>query len=181
MIEAKKVAIEMEIEPTFHDRGVIHRKKHFDENVSEKVAQSAEKSFRVNYFIYIIDHALSSLKSRFEQFQIYEETFGFLFDLKKLNSTNDEYLKTYCVNLEDFLKHDGLMDVDGRDLFSELKVFRPIEVMNYLKLMDGCFPNAWIAYRILWTIPVTVASEEGSFSKLKLIKSYLRSKCHKKD
>ena len=32
-----------------------------------------------------------------------------------------------------------------------------------------------VAYRILLTIPVSVASAERSFSKLKLIKSYLRS------
>jgi hypothetical protein len=37
------------------------------------------------------------------------------------------------------------------------------------------YPNASIAYRILLTIPVTVASIKKSFSKLKLLKSYLRS------
>jgi hypothetical protein len=37
------------------------------------------------------------------------------------------------------------------------------------------FSNAFIAYQILLTIPVTVASAEKSFSKLKLVKSYLRS------
>lgn len=39
----------------------------------------------------------------------------------------------------------------------------------------NCFPNACIAYRILLTIHVTVASAKRTFSKLKLLKSYLRS------
>ena len=50
----------------------------------------------------------------------------------------------------------------------------PINVLNYLKRLDS-FPNAYIAYRILLTIPIMTASAERSFSKLKLIKSYLRS------
>jgi hypothetical protein len=37
------------------------------------------------------------------------------------------------------------------------------------------YPNLVIAYRLLLTFPVTVASGERSFSKLKLIKTYLRS------
>ena len=49
----------------------------------------------------------------------------------------------------------------------------PINILNYLKRLDY-FPNAYIVYRILLTIHVTVASVERKFSKLKLIKSYLR-------
>ncbi|XP_074305332.1 uncharacterized protein LOC141640427 [Silene latifolia] len=41
--------------------------------------------------------------------------------------------------------------------------------------VEDCYPNASIAYRIFLTVPVTVASAERSFSKLKLIKNYLRS------
>ena len=50
----------------------------------------------------------------------------------------------------------------------------PINVLNYIKRLES-FPNICIAFKIILTIPVTIASIERSFSKLKLIKSYLRS------
>ena len=100
--------------------------------------------------MYIIDQALSSLPRRFEQFKVYEDTFGFLFDLKKSNFSSNECLMANCANLEKILKHDGVSDIDGRDLFLELKVLKdvlpketkkPIEVLNFLKVIDDCFPN----------------------------------------
>ena len=78
---------------------------------------------------------------------------------------------------------DKQSDIDANDLFVELKFLQnlmpkenigPIEILNFLKCHD-CFPNASIAYRVLFTIPVTVASAERSFFKLKLLKSYMRS------
>ncbi|XP_059627381.1 uncharacterized protein LOC132270202 [Cornus florida] len=184
MIEAKEIATKMEVEPLFRERRVICRKKQFDESANEERTQSAEESFKINYFIYIVDQALSSLKSRFEQFQQYDDSFGFLFNLERLKSLNNDSLKCSYHNLENILKHDMVSDIDGTELSLELQVLREalpketkkaIEVLDFIKRLDYCFPNAWIAYRILLTIPVTIASAERSFSKLKLIKSYLRS------
>ena len=101
----------------------------------------------------------------------------------KLKSLDDDSLQKYCLNLESFLKHDIYYDIDDINLFSELKVlkeilqikeYNPIDILNYIKRLDS-FPNTCIAYRILLTIPVIVAYAERSFSKLKLIKLYLRS------
>ena len=46
--------------------------------------------------------------------------------------------------------------------------------MSYIKTLDS-FSNVYIGYKILLTIPVTVATAGRSFSKLKLLKSYLKS------
>jgi hypothetical protein len=49
-----------------------------------------------------------------------------------------------------------------------------MEIFEFVRRMD-CYPNIFVAYRILFTIPITVASAERSFSKLKLLNNYLRS------
>jgi hypothetical protein len=49
-----------------------------------------------------------------------------------------------------------------------------MEIFEYVRQID-LYPNISIAYRILFTVLVTVASTKRSFSKLKLLKNYLRS------
>jgi hypothetical protein len=48
-----------------------------------------------------------------------------------------------------------------------------MELFEFVREAE-CYPNIPIAYWI-FTMPVTIASVERSFSKLKLLKNYLRS------
>ena len=54
---------------------------------------------------------------------------------------------------------------------------RPLGILNYLftNKLISVLANLFTAFRIYLTMPVTVAHSERSFSKLKIIKNYLRS------
>ena len=54
-IIANEIAAQMTIEPTFCEKLIIYRKKQFDKNASEEITHSAEESYRVDYFLYIVD------------------------------------------------------------------------------------------------------------------------------
>ncbi|XP_020866698.1 zinc finger MYM-type protein 1 [Arabidopsis lyrata subsp. lyrata] len=180
---AQGLAHDMNVDPIFPSRRRVFRKKHFDENDHDEEALSVEDDFRVNYFLVVVDMAISSVKNRFEQMMTFKSVFGFLFDSLKLKSLDESELKEHCINFHKTFSHDNVSDVDFNDFFSELKVLQmclsqvsmtPSEVLEFVENV-GCYPNVSIAYRILLTTPVTVASAERSFSKLKLLKNYMRS------
>jgi hypothetical protein len=127
--------------------------------------------------------AITSLKSRFEELQSFKSIFGFLLSSTTLKSLTNTELEDCCTKFAKTFSSHGSSDVELNDLISELRVLKlslpePLmscmEIFEYVKNMDN-YPNVFIAYRILFTIPVTVASAERSFSKLKLLKNYLRS------
>ncbi|KAF2943933.1 hypothetical protein DAI22_02g102200 [Oryza sativa Japonica Group] len=181
---AKVIASDMDIEPKFPTKRQAKRKKHFDEqNDQNEEQQSVVESFRVNYFLVMIDVAIASLTSRFEQLKAFENVFGFLFTSKNLKSLDDTDLWQCCTNFVETFSHNNSSDVELNDFFSELKVLQATlpdalksapEILEFITAAD-CYPNVLVAYRILLTVPVTVASTERSFSKLKLLKNYLRS------
>lgn len=97
-----------------------------------------------------------------------------------------------CENLEKVLtapnteSNDLHRDIIATELFDEINIFnqtsivtdfQPLTILNYLSLNSllELYPNLVNALKILLTLPVSVASGEGSFSNLKLIKNYLRS------
>ncbi|KAL5161099.1 Zinc finger MYM-type protein 1 [Glycine soja] len=80
----RKMAIEMDIEPKFCEKRKIHKKPHFDENISNEITHSSEESFH---------QSINSIETRFEQFLQYETIFGFLFDSKKIKALDEDELK----------------------------------------------------------------------------------------
>lgn len=115
-----------------------------------------------------------------EQYNNYSFLYNIqLFDENTLQkSVNDLYLK---------FKTDEDCDFDPIDLKNELLTLKPflkkestktpLEILCYIfqnKLLS-LFPNVAIVIRLFLTLPLTVASGERSFSKLKIIKNYLRS------
>jgi hypothetical protein len=185
--EGKELAKKVGIESAFTVKRVVRRKKQFDEDVGEVAngSQSPQEKFKVTYFYHIIDQALTSLKDRFEQFQCYEEIFGFLLN-GKFKSISENKLMQHCSQLQSFLEYKEHCDIYADELFQELRhlktllpkdVTKLIDILNTIKSYweEGGFQIVWVTYRILLTIPVTVASAERSFSNLKLIKTYLRT------
>ncbi|XP_071712208.1 uncharacterized protein [Rutidosis leptorrhynchoides] len=173
---------------TFFDN---YRETGFDKAIIEakKIAETidVEPEFPVKRVSF--DMALSQLKTRFEQMKHFETIFDFMFDASKLYYLDDDLLKTSCLDLETALTYEKDSDIDGDDLFRELqslqkmlpkgayegaKPWTSLEIMEFTKKLD-IFPNILLAYKILLTVPVTVVSAERSFSKLKLLKNYLRN------
>jgi len=66
--------------------------------------------------------------------------FVFLFDSNKFKTLSENELKKYCINLEKILSFEDYSDIDGLDLFSELKLLKevltneintPLKILNY--------------------------------------------------
>ena len=90
-----------------------------------------------------------------------------------------------CKNLRKLLMHNGNKDIDAEDLCCELvtiaqrhpKSMPPQGILLFIlqqELLDRCLMFL-LLYGILLTLPVSLASGEHSFSKLKLINTYVCS------
>lgn len=184
----EKLAVELEIFEGFDvdDPVRVRRKsRQFLYEGRDEPIVSPEQNFRVSFFNRILDIAIQAINERFTQLSEYNELFGFLYNIGSKHFTDDELLK-HCKDLQLALMSDGQSDINGVELWYEIKAIgRRLDTSNsdpksvlkciYTSNVVEVFPNLSIALRILLTLPVTVASAERSFSKLKIIKSYFRS------
>lgn len=135
----------------------------------------------------ILDRLGSEMQDRFQKLTQHVERFGFLLDLKSLlqDQLTGEYknkLMKDCLDFSAFyneLSARALFDdvMDARVIFS--RKLLPETPQDFLKIIakfgKDVFCNLQIAIQLLLTLSTSVASCERSFSKLKLIKNYLRT------
>jgi len=183
IITAKDIAREAEIEPVFKAVRIRKKKRMFGYEASDEMPLDPEELFKTTIFYPMIDTIESALKTRFEQLLTFNTTWSFLYNLKTI--PDKDKLQEACINLEVTLTDGDKFDISGNELKQEILSIRNLlndsgEPLKVLQLIhenkwQDIFPNLWTTLRILLTITVTVASGERSFSKLKLIKTYLRS------
>ncbi|XP_011258308.2 zinc finger MYM-type protein 1-like [Camponotus floridanus] len=183
----KIIAEQNNVIPHFPQKRVARSKRPFDYESVDDPIRNEEEQFRIEYFLLVTDQAIASFKERFKLYEDLRNNFGFLYDFRKIKTISKEDLMKNCMDFHNILQDGQNSDVDGADLLEELLSFIQIvpensqscllDVLNYLieSKLNLVYPNIYIAIRILLTIPVTIASAERSFSKLKLIKNYLRS------
>jgi len=131
-----------------------------------------------------IDRVIQEMSTRFEQAHSIAVKFDFL---QPCNLLNEEYqcdVKEFegdiCV--DEFISERGrlvafMKAASGGRIGEEWESNGPLELLKFIVKLDlnTSVPNIAVLLRIMLTMAVSVAGCERSFSKLKLIKNYLRS------
>lgn len=182
---ARSICEEMNVEAVLKDKRLRTSKKHFSYEAPDEPVADALRNLEVNFFNIVVDSTIASIDKRFETLNQVKTKYGVVLNFSTACQTSSDSLKAQCMELEKTLTFNQDCDISGVDLANEIKNLPVLpsanmtafELLSFLceKNLEELYPNLWIALRIAVTLPVTVASAERSFSKLKMIKSYLRS------
>ncbi|XP_063732765.1 zinc finger MYM-type protein 1-like isoform X2 [Eleginops maclovinus] len=181
--DAMEIAEDLEIERKLPEKRQRKKKRQFLYESTDETQSTPEEAFRRDFFLPLVDTAITSLKDRFSRLEGVYALYDFLFSIDIMRATiKTGKLHERCRKVE-----QTLHDIDADDLALEInsavhtfpdEVSRcPFKMLDYIyseKLLD-LYSNLSIALRLLLTLPVSVASGERSFSSLKRIKNYMRS------
>ena len=182
---SKDLAKEWNITPVFKNKRRRMTKRFFDELSEDERISDPVSYFRVHVFYGCLDVLISQTKKRFDSFCDLNNIFQILQPEKLLSSSNEE-IKKGVTKLVSKYHNDLTMDLYNQlialksCLKSEIRNIITIKELAELLLINfnsltSSFPEVITASLLFLTLPVTTATAERSFSKLKLIKNYLRS------
>ena len=185
--EAKAFAAKWHVDATFEEKRRRKATVFADELAVDERLHTTEGRFRVGVYLPKVDTCLNRLKRRFESLELVVNTFRFLFPKTLADSSDEQLSRMVAIFVSKYA--DDVSD----DLLSQVLAFRSCaaeciksaqannnnvkDLLNFIIQLDltSSFPDFVTALSLFLTLPVSVASDERSFSKLKLIKTYLRS------
>ena len=162
-------------------------KKCFDELSEDQRLADPEQRFKVGVFFVCIDTAVVQLDNRFHGMNAIAERFCCLNPMLLVDASDDQ-LATSAEKMAQIYASDISAEFPSQllsfwnALMSEIKKIKTGSISHLAELLllrhssiVSSVPDVATALKLFLTLPVTVASAERSFSKLKIIKKYLRS------
>ena len=178
--DAREIAEEIEVEMCWPEVRKRRTKIQFEYEGGEETQGTAEEIFKREVFLPLVDTALVTVKERFSHMETFFQLYGFLYSKDLMIIAKEAGRLGECCHkleqaTEDVEAQDLRLEVEGAVQSFPTDISTPSEMLNHIYKEDivDVYPNLSIALRLLLTLPVTVASGERSFSKLKLIKTYL--------
>ncbi|XP_077974734.1 zinc finger MYM-type protein 1-like [Styela clava] len=182
--KSDKVAETWGVEPKFSIKRQKNMPAIYDDINLERTTLNSESRFKVNVFYRCLNIVIFQLRHRFEGHRKIHERFHILYpeqlfksDEQEIYSAGQRLLEQYSEDLSSALPEQLLkLKLFMRQAFPALKT--PKELAHALMVehrISTSYPDICTALLILLTLPVTTSTAERSFSKLKLIKNYLRS------
>lgn len=179
------------VETSFEiEKRTRRKKQHFDAEGENEPVTGVETKFKIECFSVIVDQAISKLEECFEQMVTFNDRYGFVHQAMSGEPLEAGELEIKCKDTATYFEED----IAGDELITKIKSFQGMykkrhpdtdaactaSVLSVLKYMyDNHLHEIYfilnIILRMFLTVPVKVTSGETSFSKLKIIKNYLRS------
>ena len=160
-------------------------KRHFDELSTDHRFDSSEEIFRINIFIKILDVVINQLDNRFKGMQEVVQLFScthpnklMVMKEREIISCAEAIQRKYSEDITtEFPLQMVMVKSMLHDEISKISSIRELADLLIVKLstIAASVPQVITALLLFLTLPVTVASAERSFSKLKIIKNYLRN------
>ena len=145
----------------------------------DKMADDPTTRFKSETYFTIMDKLVTQIDDRYNDFRS-TVTYFYGIDPSQMSEENKDYFQSLCkiykhdINLEEaIVEYDTFKDlyaVIQITLSSELQLKKVQPFLTEKQLASG-LPNVSILYKIYLTLPVSSATAERSFSRLKLKKT----------
>lgn len=163
------------------------RKRKFYDGTSTYTARKSvlsEEVIFIDTLIPVVEKLISQMRIQFESTLAIYQLFQFLMQSKILSMEDSEllgYVNRFCMDYKNDVSSNLYNEILHLKACMSTELRNTDKICNLLNLLirynlRESFPNLVTSCVLYLTLPVSVASAERSFSKLRLIKNYLCSK-----